>query len=489
MSSMVGNLALLIWPVVCAVLFNRLRIELALIWSILGGYLLLPPLVEFDLPLLPALDKFSIPSFSAFLIIVFVLGRRVSLLPENRLGKLLVLALVLNAVPTVLTNGDPMVFGAAAGMTGADAETTVIPGLKIRDLLSVFVKQMIMLLPFLMGRQLLASEQGMRDLLVALVIAALAYSVLALAEVRLSPQLNIWVYGFFQHSFAQMMRGDGFRPIVFLPHALWLALFMLCSLLAAAGLARHAPPETRGRFIIATVYLGVVLYLCKSLASQLYAVALLPIILLGGLRLQVLVALGFAALAVTYPVLRNLGLVPLDLILAQAEAISPDRAQSLGFRFQNEEMLLERAREKWLFGWGGWGRNLVRDDVTGDLITVPDGRWIITFGTYGWVGYLSEMGLLAMPVVLMWRASRAAADVALSPLAVTLVLILAITMVDMLLNDTLVPFTWMIAGAVLGYCERLELERLKMRGAGAVEGGQRVVIGQEDRDRGRRTIL
>ncbi|MDR9393308.1 MAG: hypothetical protein RI571_03165, partial [Roseovarius sp.] len=188
-------------------------------------------------------------------------------------------------------------------------------------------------------------------------------------------------------------------------------------------------------------------------------------------------------------VLRNLGLVPLDLILAQAEAISPDRAQSLGFRFQNEEMLLERAREKWLFGWGGWGRNLVRDDVTGDLITVPDGRWIITFGTYGWVGYLSEMGLLAMPVVLMWRASRAAADVALSPLAVTLVLILAITMVDMLLNDTLVPFTWMIAGAVLGYCERLELERLKMRGAGAVEGGQRVVIGQEDRDRGRRTIL
>ncbi|MDR9395612.1 MAG: hypothetical protein RI571_15065, partial [Roseovarius sp.] len=212
MSSMVGNLALLIWPVVCAVLFNRLRIELALIWSILGGYLLLPPLVEFDLPLLPALNKFSIPSFSAFLIIVFVLGRRVSLLPENRLGKLLVLALVLNAVPTVLTNGDPMVFGAAAGMTGADAETTVIPGLKIRDLLSVFVKQMIMLLPFLMGRQLLASEQGMRDLLVALVIAALAYSVLALAEVRLSPQLNIWVYGFFQHSFAQMMRGDGFRP-------------------------------------------------------------------------------------------------------------------------------------------------------------------------------------------------------------------------------------------------------------------------------------
>ena len=58
----------------------------------------------------------------------------------------------------------------------------------------------------------------------------------ALFEVRFSPQLNIWIYGFFQHDFQQMIRGGSFRPIVFLPHGLWVALFFLSTLVAAAAL-------------------------------------------------------------------------------------------------------------------------------------------------------------------------------------------------------------------------------------------------------------
>lgn len=470
MSSTVGYLVLFSWPVICAVLFNRLPVERALVWSLLGGYLLLPPLVEFDLPLLPPLDKYSVPSFSAFVIVVFLLGRRVALLPRSRFGKIVVLVLVFNAIPTVLTNGDPIRF-----LQGQ------VSGLRLHDMMSVFVHQAIMLLPLLMGRSLLATERGMRDLLIVLVAAALLYSVPALIEVRLSPQMNVWVYGFFQHSFAQMMREGGFRPIVFLPHALWLAMFVLSGLIAAAALTRHAPAEARLRFVLATLYLVVLLYFCKSLASQLYALALLPLIFLAGLRLQVAIALAFAILAVTYPVLRNLGLVPLDLLLSKAAAINPERAASLAFRFMNEEMLLERAREKWLFGWGGWGRNLIRDSVTGAYVTVPDGRWIITFGSYGWIGYMSEMGLLALPIVLLWR--RARRGLALSPYAVALALILSITMVDMLLNDTLVPFTWLIAGAILGYCEPPEPERPTRR------AGLRAIIGSLYPRRGKRTVI
>jgi len=128
-------------------------------------------------------------------------------------------------------------------------------------------------------------------------------------------------------------------------------------------------------------------------------------------------------------------------------------------------MLLERAHEKHLFGWGGWGRNLVRDPQSGVIISVPDGEWIIVFGTFGWVGYLSKMGLLAMPLFLLWRtARRAAPTVQVSALA----LILSVTLVDMLINAILTPYTWLIAGAILGHCEaQARLRRTPQEGARA----------------------
>ena len=42
----------------------------------------------------------------------------------------------------------------------------------------------------------------------------------------------------------------------------------------------------------------------------------------------------------------------------------------------------------------------------------------------------------------------------ISPYVSCISLILGATMIDMLLNDTLVPITWMCAGAILGYAER-----------------------------------
>ena len=74
-----------------------------------------------------------------------------------------------------------------------------------------------------------------------------------LVEVRLSPQINTWIYGFFQHDFIQMMRYGGFRPIVFLPHGLWVAFFAYdrrsgrgrALARGAAGAARALPARPR----------------------------------------------------------------------------------------------------------------------------------------------------------------------------------------------------------------------------------------------------
>lgn len=433
-------LMLLIWPVVCAVLMRRLPLERGLIWSLLAGYLLLPPIAAFDLPLVPALDKYSIPNVAVLTVLIFGMKQRVGLWPKTGAIRILIVLFVAGVVPTVLTNSEPLIF-----------EQASLPGLSLRDLFSVVTNQLIILIPFLVGRQILASETGLRELLLAFVIGGLVYSLPALIEIRLSPQINTWVYGFFQHRFDQVIRQGGFRPMVFLPHGLWLAFFMMTTIVSAAALARWSPPTQRPKLMAACGYLLLVLFLSKSLAAWVFALALTPLVLLAPVRLQMQVAVTIGTIAVLYPVLRNAGWVPLDAILAQADAIDHDRAQSLAYRFNNETLLLERAQDKTWFGWGGWGRNLLRDPIFGEILTIPDGRWIIVFGTFGWVGYIAEMGLLALPLVLLLRKFRKGP--APTPYAAAIAVILAATMADMLLNASLIPLTWLCAGAILGYAE------------------------------------
>lgn len=442
MPNPIAYMMLLIWPFVCLVLFRTQSVERAIIWSILGGYLLLPPLAEFNLPLIPAMDKVSIPNLSVLAILVFGTVHRFRLLPERGIAKLLVILLVFSAVPTVLTNREPILFQLGA-----------LPGQSVRDLGSVLIAQVLTLVPFVVARQFLSSERGLRELLLALTVGAMAYSIPALVEIRLSPQINVWVYGFFQHSFEQTMRAGGFRPIVFLPHSLWLALFTCTAAIAAATLARAAPHNARFRTMLCVVYLLVLLILCKSAASIAYGLILVPLAYLAPRRWLVLLATVFALVAVTYPMLRNLDLVPVDAIVTEAAEVNPLRAESLAFRINNEEQLLERAAQKPAFGWSGWGRGLVRDRYDGEILTIPDGRWIIVFGTFGWLGYIAEFGLLALPLILLGRHMIRHTGAEISPYIGGVALILGITLIDMLLNATLTPFTWLTAGAVLGYVE------------------------------------
>ncbi|HHB81261.1 MAG TPA: hypothetical protein ENK83_05895, partial [Aliiroseovarius sp.] len=245
MPNAIAYLILGIWPVVSYVLFRRMGLERAIIWSILGGYLLLPPVAQFDLPLLPPLDKEVLPNIVVLVILVLVLKKPVRLLPRNRLATLFLFTFVLGAVGTALTNGDAVVFHRLGSAEPIVFYVDQLPGMGLREFISLLSKQLFILIPFLVARAWLASEVGLRELLLALVIGGLIYALPALLEIRISPQLNIWVYGFFQHDFRQMMRGGGYRPIVFLQHALWAAFFFATAALSAAALARTQVGEQR----------------------------------------------------------------------------------------------------------------------------------------------------------------------------------------------------------------------------------------------------
>lgn len=451
-ANLVAYLVFYLWPLVTWVLFSRLDASRALLWTILGGYMLLPPVITIDLPMVPDFDKYSIPNLSAAAAVLFVLGDRFGLWPQSRIGRGLIVIYILSPFATVLTNTDPIHFLHKS-----------LPAMRIYDSLAVVAGQFIALLPFFLARKYLSSPEALRKMALVLVSAGLIYSLPMLFEVRMSPQLNLWIYGYFQHDFSQAMRFGGFRPFVFMPHGLWVAFFALMCFLAALALLREGPADRRPGLMLIVLYLAAVLVLCRSVGPLIYAVVLSPLLIFTSRRIQLTIAMIMASIVIIYPLLRGLHLVPIDDLVNLALGLNAERGQSLQFRVLNEELLLARAEERPLFGWGGYGRNLLHDPVQGAISVIADGGWIITLGTYGWLGYIAEFGLLALPLFLVARESWHLTPDRLSPHAGLVALILATNLFDMLPNDTLIPFTWLMAGAVFGYAEDLAHQRKRAR--------------------------
>jgi hypothetical protein len=450
--NIIAYLMLLIWPMVCWQLWQRLDPARALIWTILGGYLIMPPMTALSIPIIPDLDKVTIPNLVALVCAIWILKDKITFLPAGIIGKALILLFVLAPFATVLTNGDPLEF-----------KQRTIQGMRIYDSLAAVANQAIVLLPFFLGRRYLGTPEGTRAVLVALVAAGLAYSVPMLIESRFSPQMNVWVYGFFQHDFFQTIRQGGFRPVVFLPHGLWVAFFTLMAFLASLVLLREAPADRRPKAALILVYMFYMMLVCKSAGPFVYLISISPLLVFAPTRVQVVVAASMATLVIAYPILRGAHLVPLDQILDFATSFSADRAYSLQFRIDNEELLLARAQERPWFGWGGYGRNFMRDPITGEMTNIADGLWIIILGMNGWLGYLAEFGLTALPLLALGREVMARSGVAIARTTAALGLILAANMVDLLPNATHIPFTWLMAGALMGEAERMARARQDLR--------------------------
>jgi hypothetical protein len=252
--------------------------------------------------------------------------------------------------------------------------------------------------------------------------------------------LNDWV---------QHVRNDGFRPLVFLNHGLWLAIFMAVCCVAAVAYIRLTPPSRRLRAMIAALWLLVILVSMNSLGGLLIAVILIvPAFFLTG-RMQMWIATGLVSVVLIYPMMRGANLIPTQLALSVAEDISAERSSSLDFRFRNEDLLLSKSQQRPLFGWGSWGRNQVFDE-NGTDISVTDGSWIILIGSNGWIGYLTKFGLLCIPMILLTlNRRRYPTDLATA----AIMMMLCGNLLDLIPNATLTPITWLLAGALIGRLE------------------------------------
>jgi O-antigen ligase len=440
--SFVASAALVLWIPFAIGLFFVLRPERAALVTIFGGLLFLPELTWFKFPLLPPLGKQTIPYFAALIGFTLRAPKRVWRLPRERWVTLVTLGFIADGIGIALTNGDPLIYGIWRKID--------LPGLTIKDGMYVALSSIFRVaIPFFMGGVLVRDLKDLEDLFRFVVKVGLIYAFLALLEVRLSPQLHNWVYGYHQHDFQQVLRFGGYRPTVFLAHGLAVGLFFAVCVLSATMLTRQAPRKIWGMSAkTAALIFAAVLILCKSTGAIVYGAICAPLMLLGSAKVQQRVATGIALIVLLYPSMRESDVFPTAAVLSLAEVAGQDRADSVAFRFRNEDLLLKKARQRPWFGWGEYGRNEVYDDA-GRPTTTTDGEWIIALGIAGFTGFLTWFGLLIIPLFLTARRIRRAGDRAERRLLAATSLIVAVTALDLLPNSLYSNYPFLLSGALL----------------------------------------
>jgi hypothetical protein len=416
----------------------------ATIWTVLGAQFLLPVGAAIKIPTIPQFDKSSIPSICVAIGCIVLSRRPLRLFKGIGFLEILIVLYLSGPLITSELNGDDLIF-----------DYRVVPGVGMYDAISAAEAALISLLPFLVGRQFLWKSETIKDMFRILVTIELFYTIPLLFEIRMSPQLHYWFYGYYPSDFIQSMRDGGFRPMVFLGHGLLAALFLMMATVAGTVLWRLRDPPVRAPASATVAYLALVLVLCKSLASLVYTATLAPLVKLAAPRTQAFASVAIVTLALLYPTLRALDLFPAQTLLDAARSISAEREESLRVRFANENKLLARALERPFFGWGRFGRNRVYNDQNGNDESITDGRWVITLGQFGLIGFIAEFGLLTIGVFRAAFAIRFAKTLEEKLLLSSLSLIIAINILDLLPNSGLLPWTWLMAGVLVGRAEAL----------------------------------
>lgn len=306
-------------------------------------------------------------------------------------------------------------------------------------------------IPYLLGRIHLRRWVDLRELAIGIFLGGLAYVPFCLFEMRLSPQLHKLVYGFYPFQIFDMWRLGGFRPVVFMSSGLECGMFMSAACLMGVCLWRTKSVKRLMGVQMSWLVVGLlgVTVLCRSLGAL-----TLFLFAIGALFLCRTMRSSMPLLLLVVPVVLYIGERASDpqggtFLLDWASMIDPARAESLRFRMLNEDLLVQKALEKPLFGWGGWGRSRVFNEEGKD-VTITDSLWIIVIGMHGLVGLVSVFAAMLTPLLVMMRRVRwrywmhpvAAGGSALAVMA-------GVFALDCLINAMITPVYLIGAGGVV----------------------------------------
>jgi hypothetical protein len=443
------------WIPVVLVLFSRLPIQRALIVSFLIAWLFLP-MGDIKLSGLPNYTKMSATCYGVLLATLIFDIQRLQHFRPHWID-----------IPMALWCLSPGVSSLANGLGPYDAFSATL------------TQTVTWGFPYFLGRLYLGTFKGLQQLAIAIVWGGLIYVPLCLIEIRLSPQLHMWLYGFYPQSFDQTFRYGGFRPIVFMEHGLMVGTWMMTATLMAFWLwrvgslrpllkqfAEGTPPQpTVKRDTPWGISFGIFLVLLITFvmvkATGAYFLLMLGIAVVLAMRwwktsLPLLLVVAVTCGYLTFNAMGGITPAVMEQISTTAIRLTnPDRASSLIFRLDNEAKLSAKARQQPIFGWGGWGRSRIYDELGKD-ISVTDSLWIITFGNFGAFGLVVWMGAMLLPVLVfvLWHyPPHTWFHPQVLPAAV-LGIGLVLYVVDCLVNSMVNPIYTLIAGGIAGLVTR-----------------------------------
>ncbi len=394
----------------------------------LGAWLFLPE-SSIDLFLLPDLTKYTAFGISA-LISTYFFGRK----KKFRLRKWDWPMLLFCIIPIF---------------------TSLENGLGIWDGLSSSINTYLVWgVPYFLGRKYFRTIEDLKFILLGLVVATAVYLPFIWFEVFMSPRLNQIVYGFNQADWVEHIRYGGWRPKVFMQHGLMVALFVSISVLAIFTL-RTENNKTRilgirssilEKILIITVIAcksgnGVVVMAMAILARVMTKAGMARVLLL----MLVLVIAGYLTVRVT-------GYWDGVELITNIQSISGDaqRAGSLGARIKQENLFLHRAEEKWLFGWGGWGRAFPINEYGDRLTRGVDSLWIIVYSENGIIALTSLFWVfLSTPYVVATRARKMVLNAKEESFIYMVSFIPVFFMIDSLANAMVSPLYILVAGSLM----------------------------------------
>ncbi len=437
-----AQLVMLLWPIAIYFLFTRFPSQKAVIISFIVAWLFLPQKTSFNFIGLPDYDRMSATCYSIFIAtLVFDFQRFKSY--KFSLIDLPIIVLSICPLFSSLSNGLGVYDGLSSVLT-----STVRYGF-----------------PYFLGRLYLGNLLGMKQLAISIFVSGLIYAPLCLYEVRMSPQLHRMVYGFMgQRQFSQSIRLGGYRPTVFLFHGLSVGMWMMAATLIGFWLWRSGTLKKLWNIPMVWLVAGllVTFLLIKSTAAYAY------------FAYGLFVFFSVKWFKTSFPLLLLIISIYLYIFLAASGNFSDeianqvleflsqifpeDRLDSLAYRFNNEDILIDKALERPILGWGGWGRNRVFEyNWTGELvdITVTDSLWIISFGVNGLVGLISIFSVSLLPsLVFVWSRIKYPARLwshpKLAPVAV-LAVVIVLYMLDCTLNNQYNPVFMLISGGLAAF--------------------------------------
>jgi hypothetical protein len=428
----ISDVMLFGWPVAIMAMFMVMPPRRAAAFAFILGWLFLPVAV-IEIRGLPNLGKVSSTGFGVILGMLFL----------DKSGALYKFRPSFYDLPMLIWSVTPLA-------------TSISNGLGLYDGYMSATTQMFMWgVPYLIGRVYFCDGKGMKELMTALVTGALIYLPFVLFEVRMSPQLHYIVYGKYQHAFEQTIRLGGWRPMVFMNHGLMLSMFVVVASLALFWLWRTRYVTRIWSIPVSwlCVILLVTALLCRSTGA------------IGLLLIGITLLLGCAYMKTTWPLLAICIAIPIYIFArvgvgwdgqiledTLTPVVGEERVSSLMYRVRNEVRLVDHANNRFLLGWGGWGRafQIPSDEETFAPRAVPDSMWIIAFAQFGVIGLVSLFAALLMPMVILFRRLGRHIDAQnWAPVVAGAIVMLMFTC-DLMVNAMVAPFYMVCLGGLAG---------------------------------------